>query len=276
MTMMTSLTLKDTKQFVKEWKKMITDEVAKFERAPSLAIIQIGDVEASNRYVRNKIKDCQEVGINAQLFKLPLDITTDEVIRTIAICQSGVAAFDGVMMQLPVPDQIDVKAVTAAINPEHDVDGFREDSPFYPCTPLGIMKYLEYSNVPLDGADALVIGRSDIVGKPMAKMLTDANATVTLAHSHTRNLHAHIVNADLIICAVGKARFLNCYSIYKPVIDVGINFTNEGKLVGDCFNTEGRDVTPVPGGVGLMTRAALLSNVVTAAEARRYEWKKES
>ena len=117
--------------------------------------------------------------------------------------------------------------------------------------------------------NATVIGRSDIVGKPLAEMLTDLDATVTLCHSKTKNIYNHIQTADIIFCAVGKAKFLNCYPIHVPVIDVGINFNEDGKLVGDCYNTEGRDVTPVPGGVGLLTRLALLENVVEARRNRK-------
>lgn len=163
-------------------------------------------------------------------------------------------------MQLPLPPHISAEKVKLAIDPEKDVDGFHPMSKFEPCTPKGIVDYLDYCGFPFSGSEVLVIGRSDIVGRPLAKMLTDRDCTVTLAHSKTKNLWRHIENADLIVCAVGKANFLNCYSIYCPVVDVGINFENE-KLVGDCFNTKERMVTPVPGGVGLLTRVALLENL---------------
>jgi methylenetetrahydrofolate dehydrogenase (NADP+)/methenyltetrahydrofolate cyclohydrolase len=127
------------------------------------------------------------------------------------------------------------------------------------------MKYLEYCGWVSIGKNVTIIGRSDIVGKPMAQLLTDADATVTLCHSKTRNLHQHLTHADLIVCAVGKAKFLDCRIINAPVIDVGINFDENGKLCGDCYNTENADVTPVPGGVGLMTRCMLLENVYNAA-----------
>jgi methylenetetrahydrofolate dehydrogenase (NADP+)/methenyltetrahydrofolate cyclohydrolase len=153
--------------------------------------------------------------------------------------------------------------VVAAINPEKDVDGFYPDSPYAPATPGGIMRYLRYLEFDLAGKDVVIIGRSNIVGKPLAKMMTDADATVTLCHSKSKLSH-HLYNADLIVTAVGKAGFLNCYPIHVPVIDVGINFDKNGKLCGDCFNVEGRDVTPVPGGVGLLTRCALLDNVIEA------------
>lgn len=176
--------------------------------------------------------------------------------------------YNGVIVQLPLPPHIRQQTVVAAIPADKDVDGFRTDSPFDPATPKGIMDYLKTCNYNLEGQDVVIIGRSDIVGKPLAKMMTDANATVTLCHSKSK-LSKHIYNCDLIITAVGKPKFLNCYSIYVPVIDVGINFDDNGKLCGDCFNTEGRNVTPVPGGVGLLTRCALLDNVITARENRQ-------
>ena len=152
--------------------------------------------------------------------------------------------------------------------PEKDVDGFRLDSWYYPATPKGILDYLKYCKFDFDGKNAVVIGRSEIVGKPMARMLLEENITVSVCHSHTAeaDLEYLLKRADLVVCAVGKPRFLDCSNIDCPVIDVGINFDNNGKLIGDCYNVEGKDVTPVPGGVGLLTRVALLDNVITAAE----------
>ena len=174
---------------------------------------------------------------------------------------------DGIIVQLPLPPQLDIEEIKEWIPAEKDVDGFLTDSPFDPCTPGGIIKYLDYCNFDLDGKNVVIVGRSDIVGKPLARMMTDRNATVTLCHSHTKQVHDFYNIADLIVSAVGKPGFLNCYPIYIPVIDVGINFV-DGKLVGDCINTENRDVTPVPGGVGLLTRCMLLENVTKAAYER--------
>ena len=176
--------------------------------------------------------------------------------------------YDGIIVQLPLPPHIRSSIATAAIPAHKDVDGFRIDSEFEPATPKGIMDYLKYCEFDLTGKDVVIIGRSDIVGKPLARMMTDADATVTLCHSKSK-LSSHIYHCDLIVSAVGKAGFLNCYPIHVPVIDVGINFNEQGKLVGDCVNIEGRDVTPVPGGVGLLTRAALLDNVIRAREMRK-------
>lgn len=257
--------LKDIKTFVGEWKGKLKTEVSELFAPPLFIIVQIGDNEASNRYVKNKIKDCEEVGIFTKHLHLNGDITTAEAKTAIAETLTQLpGAF--MMIQLPVPEQINLNALISMIPRWGDVDGMRPLSPFKPCTPLGIMRYLDYCNFDLSGKDVTIIGRSDIVGKPLAKMMTDADATVTLCHSKTKNLSTHIYTADLIVSAVGKANFLNCYAIHEPVIDVGINFNEEGKLVGDCFNTENRDVTPVPGGVGLLTRCALLDNIVNAAK----------
>lgn len=252
--------LKDIKEFTAQWKACMKDYIERMEKKPGLAIIQVGDVEASNRYVRNKIKDCEEVGIKTQLFKFPEDISDVALISQLNMIEEN-DDFTGVFIQLPLPQHL--QGIEKLIDPAKDVDGFTPDSGYTPCTPLGIVKYLDYCGFNLDGKNVLVIGRSDIVGKPMARLLLDRNATVTVAHSHTKNLDAFIYTADLIVCAVGKANFLSCETIYVPVIDVGINFDENGKLVGDCYKTENRDVTPVPGGVGLLTRCALLHNLVT-------------
>lgn len=258
--------LKDIKEFTKIWKQQISDEVAAMKgMPPQLAIVQVGAVEASNRYIRNKVKDCKEVGIMVHHYAYGEEIAQEELIWEIEDLQNH---YDGIIVQLPLPEHIDVNAITAAIRPEKDVDGFRMDSHFTPCTPGGIVKYLNYCGWEACGKNAIVIGRSDIVGKPMARLLTDMDATVTLCHSKTQGLNKYLWDADLIICAVGKPKFLNCYPIHCPVIDVGINFDENGKLVGDCFNTEGRDVTPVPGGVGLLTRCMLLENTLYAAKAQ--------
>lgn len=226
-----------------------------------MAVIQIGNNEASNRYIKNKKKDCDEVGIKCEWYYYPEEITTEQLILEIKDLQDYV---DGLIVQMPLPNHINETAIKLAINSNKDVDGFHPMTLFEPCTPKGIIDYLDYCRFSFEGSNVLVIGRSDIVGKPMAKMLTEKNCTVTLAHSKTKNLWRHIEMADLVICAVGKEKFLNCYAIHVPVIDVGINFDENGKLIGDCYNTENREVTPVPGGVGLLTRVALLENVVKA------------
>ena len=268
--MITMILTKDIKNYCAERKAaikdMITKEFTDFIKKPTLAVFQIGDVEASTRYIRNKKKDCEEVGIEFEWYYFPEEITTEELIFEINETQQFV---DGLIVQMPLPDHIDETAIKLAIDPAKDVDGFHPMTNFKPCTPLGIINYLEYCDFKFSGAHCVVIGRSEIVGKPMAQLLLDKNATVTVCHSKTRNIDLWTRNSDLVVCAVGKPRFLNCYSLHMPIVDVGINFDENGKLVGDCFNTEGRDVTPVPGGVGLLTRVALLENTLLAAQLRR-------
>ena len=258
------MVLKEIKPYVKALKESYKERIAIIGEAPKLAIIQVGNVEASTRYVRNKVKDCEEVGIIADVYAFPENITEFELDDEINHLNEF---YDGIIVQLPLPPHIREKVATAAIPAEKDVDGFKTDSCFDPATPKGIMDYLKYCDYDVEGRDVVIIGRSDIVGKPLAKLMTDANATVTLCHSKSK-LSKYLYSSDLIITAVGKAGFLNCYPIHVPVIDVGINFNEEGKMVGDCINTEGRDVTPVPGGVGLLTRCALLDNVIRAKEMR--------
>lgn len=255
------------KEYCRSRKQDLKRLIASNGTEVKLIVIQVGNNEASNRYIRNKQKDCEEVGIKCEWYYYEDTITTEQLIQEIKDNQEFC---DGLIVQLPLPPGIDVEQVKLAIDPKKDVDGFHPMSAFKPCTPKGIIDYLDTCRFPFEGSDVLVIGRSDIVGKPLAKMLIDKNSTVTLAHSKTTNLWKHIGQADLIICAVGKEKFLNCYSIHVPVVDVGINFDENGRLVGDCFNIEGREVTPVPGGVGLLTRLALLENVFNANKENYY------
>lgn len=250
------------KDYVKIYKNTMKKRINP-DDPPKAAIFQVGNVEASNRYIRNKIKDFEEVGIQYEKFWYEDTITTEELIEEIYDKQN---AFHAVFVQLPLPPQIDVDRVSAAINLTKDVDGFRSDAVYECCTPKGIIDYLEIGcKYDFDGKNVVVIGRSKIVGEPLAKMLLKRNATVTICHSHTRNVYAACLQADLVICAVGKADFLDCSRIRCNVVDVGINF-KDGKLVGDCYNTKLGQCTPVPGGVGLLTRAALIGNIVVAKE----------
>lgn len=256
---------KNIKEYCQEKKNKLKEIVnVELRKKPYLAVIQVGENEASNRYIRNKKKDCEEIGIEFGWYHFDENITTFQLVEEIVTLQPHV---NGIIVQLPLPEHIDIEVIKRVIDPKKDVDGFHPDSNFQPCTPLGIVEYLEEGcDYDLCGKNVVMIGRSDIVGKPLARMMTDKDATVTLCHSKTKNIWKFIKLADLVVSAVGKAKFLNCYSINVPVIDVGINFDENGKLVGDCFNTENRDVSPVPGGVGLLTRLALLENVVSAAE----------
>lgn len=262
--MVTMILCKDIKEYCAERKTELRERIEQScPEGIKIAVVQVGNNEASNRYIRNKKKDCEEVGIDCEWYYYPEEITTDDLIFEIADLLPYV---DGMIVQLPLPEHIDFDVIKSAIDPEKDLDGFHPLTAFQPCTPKGIVDYLTIGcNYDFTGKNVTIFGRSDIVGKPLAKMLTDLDATVTLCHSKTKNRTQHINTADLIVSAVGKAGFLNCYPIYVPVVDVGINFV-DGKLVGDCVNTEFRDVTPVPGGVGLLTRLALLENAVLAKE----------
>lgn len=248
--------LKDIKDFVKQWKKRLYDKIHNSSITPTLGIIQVGNNPASTKYVNNKIKDCEEVGIKVLKVSLPEDVREPDLLTAVSDTAQN---SDGIIVQLPLPPQIDVTKVKKSIPEEKDVDGFIYDSPYFSCTPLGI----NYCGFNLDGKNVTIIGRSDIVGKPLARMMP-----MRLCHSHTQNLWSHIQNADLIVSAVGKANFL----IHVPVIDVGINFievNGKMKMVGDCYNIENREVTPVPGGVGLLTRCALLENTWKAANRNK-------
>lgn len=252
------------KEYAEMRKAQLKEKIAQLEIIPQLLIYQVGDNEASNRYIRNKIKDCEEIGISTVHIKCSEDITTVELTEDIITRQPY---FDAVIVQQPLPSHINQNVINGIIKPDKDVDGFSRLSKFKPATAKGIVDYLEWRDFEFEGANAIVIGRSDIVGKPVAKLLLEKDCNVTICHSKTphKNLMNYVYDADLIICAVGKEKFLNCTFLNNtPVIDVGINFTTDGKLCGDCFGSHGTNVSPVPGGVGLLTRVALLENVVEA------------
>lgn len=247
-----------------------------------LAVVLVGDNPASAVYVRNKVKDCEEVGIHSILDRLPADTTEAVLLARIAELNAD-PSIHGILVQLPLPAHIDEHRVIEAIAPAKDADGFHISNVgllmtgkplFRPCTPYGVMKMLEHAGTALDGAHAVVIGRSNIVGKPQALMLLAAGATVTICHSRTRDLAEHCRRADVIVAAVGKVGLVTAEMV-KPgatVIDVGMNRNAQGRLCGDV-DFEGVSqvagaITPVPGGVGPMTRAMLLVNTVEAAERR--------
>ena len=247
--------------------------------APCLTVILVGDNPASRVYVSGKEKDCIECGIESRVLRLPETTTQDELLAHVRACNED-ASVHGLLVQLPLPAHIDERAVIEAIAPEKDVDGFTPvnvgrlvigEKCFAPCTPAGCMEMLRAAGIDLAGRRAVVIGRSNIVGKPMALLLTAANATVTVCHSRTRDLAAVCREADVLVAAIGRPRFVTA-DMVKPgavVIDVGINRLDTGKLCGDvdfdAVSEVASAVTPVPGGVGLMTRAMLLVNTVEAA-----------
>jgi methylenetetrahydrofolate dehydrogenase (NADP+) / methenyltetrahydrofolate cyclohydrolase len=247
---------------------------------PGLAVILVGEDPASQVYVKHKVNDSQEAGLHSVLERYPADMPESDLLARIAALNRD-AAIHGILVQLPLPKHLDSGKVIKAISPAKDVDGFHVASAgalmigqpgFWPCTPYGCMKMLESIGYELRGRNAVVIGRSNIVGKPMALMLLQKSATVTICHSATRDLKAHTLQADVVVAAVGKRNVLTA-DMVKPgavVIDVGMNRNDEGKLCGDVDFAGVREVagwiTPVPGGVGPMTRAMLLVNTLEAAE----------
>jgi methylenetetrahydrofolate dehydrogenase (NADP+) / methenyltetrahydrofolate cyclohydrolase len=265
-----------------EVRERVTAFVASRGRPPGLAVVLVGEDPASLVYTRNKEKAAREVGIAGQLIKLPDDTSETELLALLHRLAAD-ETVDGILVQLPLPRAIDATRVLDAVPFEKDVDGFHPHNvgllgsgrpSLVPCTPLGSMRLLRESGARLAGAHAVVVGRSNIVGKPMAQLLLAANATVTIAHSRTADLGAVCRQADVLVVAVGQAELVRG-SFVKPgavVIDVGMNRGADGKLVGDVAFAEVAErasfLTPVPGGVGPMTIAYLLANTVTAAEAR--------
>ena len=261
----------------------LAGRVAGLSFRPGLAVVLVGEDPASAIYVRNKDRAANAAGIAARTIRLPADTGEADLIACVAGLNDD-PAVDAILVQMPLPPQIRPQAVIAAIDPAKDVDGFHplnvgklaSGLPFLvPCTPLGVMRLLAEAGVSLTGARALVLGRSPIVGRPMAALLLAADATVTIAHSRTADLQAECRRAEIVIAAVGRARMVRGDWIAPDavVIDVGINRLPDGRLAGDVAFDEclphARAITPVPGGVGPMTIACLLENTVTAAIARR-------
>lgn len=247
---------------------------------PGLAVILVGNNPASQTYVRNKQKACEEIGIFSELVKLPEETTEEELLKHIQDLNVR-KDIHGILVQLPLPKHIDEDNVIANISPDKDVDGFSPISvgkmmlgqdTFLPCTPFGVMKLLEYSNIDVAGKHAVVVGRSHIVGKPMGQLLLQQDATVTYTHSKTKDLPSITKQADILIAAVGRANFITKEHVKEGavVIDVGINRDENNKLVGDVHFDDVKDlasyITPVPGGVGPMTITMLLYNTVQSAE----------
>ena len=247
---------------------------------PGLAVILVGDNQASQVYVRNKVKACEDTGMHSVLETWPASMTEAELLDRVEAMNRD-ASIHGILVQLPLPAHMNAQRVIEAISPEKDVDGFHIASAgalvtglpgFWPCTPYGCMKMLESIGYELKGKHAVVIGRSNIVGKPMAMMLLQQNATVTICHSGTKDLKAMTLQADVIVAAVGKRNVLTA-DMVKPgavVLDVGMNRNEEGKLCGDVDFAGVREVasyiTPVPGGVGPMTITMLMVNTLESAE----------
>lgn len=274
----------------KEFAQQIKEDAAKrveeiqsrYDVTPGLAVILVGDDPASQVYVRNKDKACAQVGLRSEVLNLPTATTRETLLQEIDRLNAD-ESIHGILVQLPLPEHLRAceKEVIQRIDPAKDVDGFHPvnvgrlvtgEPGLVSCTPAGCLRMLELAGIPIDGKRAVVVGRSNIVGKPMASLLMSRNATVTVCHSHTRELAAITREADILVAAIGKPKFITA-DMVKPgatVIDVGINRVAPHKLVGDvdfdAVSEVAGAVTPVPGGVGLLTVAMLMANVVQAAE----------
>ncbi|MEK4028854.1 bifunctional methylenetetrahydrofolate dehydrogenase/methenyltetrahydrofolate cyclohydrolase FolD [Pseudobacillus sp. FSL P4-0506] len=264
-----------------ELKKEIA-ELKEKRITPGLAVILVGEDQASHTYVRNKEKACAEVGIHSEIYRYPADLSEEALLQKVAELNED-PAIHGILVQLPLPAHLSEDKVIDAISPEKDVDGFHPvnvgkmaigKEAFYSCTPYGIIKMLERENISLEGKHVVVVGRSNIVGKPAALLSLKESATVTVCHSRTKDLSAFTKQADVVIAAVGKAKFLK-KDDFKPgaiIIDVGMNRDENGKLCGDVDFESAKEIagaiTPVPGGVGPMTITMLLYNTVQSAKQK--------
>ena len=260
-----------------------TEELKKHGIKPKLAVIMVGDDKASAVYVKNKSKACEEIGIEFEEFLLDKTVTQEELIKLIKNLNNR-EDVHGILLQSPIPEGLDIREAFNAIDYRKDVDGFNpvnvgklsigEDS-FISCTPYGVIKMLEEYNIPIEGKRAVIIGRSNIVGKPLIQCLLNKNATVTVCHSKTKNIEEITSKADILVAALGKSHFVkeNMVKEGAVVIDVGINRNEEGKLVGDVdfenVSKKASYITPVPGGVGPMTIAMLMNNVIKAAKLKK-------
>ena len=269
----------DGKALAAKCKARVAQEVRSFSRRPGLAVIIVGDNPASRTYVNSKRKDCEECGIYSEEYALPAEAGQDalmEVIRTLNARED----IDGILCQLPLPEGYDEEAVLLAIDPDKDVDGFHPVSVgrlstgqpcFVPCTPAGVMEMLRECGIDPKGKECVVVGRSNIVGKPMAMLLLAAHGTVTICHSRTRDLGEVCRRADILVAAVGKRDLITADMVKEGavVIDVAMNRNDAGKLCGDVdygpVSEKASYITPVPGGVGPMTRAMLMVNTLEAA-----------
>ena len=256
------------------------DQLAAQGIRPGLAVILVGEDPASQVYVRNKVNACAQAGFHSEKHSYPADVEAATVFAKIAELNAD-PAIHGILVQLPLPKHFDADAVLEAIAPEKDVDGFRAENVgalmqgkpcFIPCTPYGAMKFFEDAGITLRGKEAVIVGRSNIVGKPMAMLLMHAGATVTICHSQTKDLKGHCLRADVLVAAIGRPKFITG-DMVKPgavVIDVGINRLPDGKLCGDVDFDSAKEVasfiTPVPGGAGPMTITMLLANTLESAE----------
>jgi methylenetetrahydrofolate dehydrogenase (NADP+)/methenyltetrahydrofolate cyclohydrolase len=262
--------------------KVAVDALKKDEIVPGLAVVLVGDDPASHAYVKMKAKACKEVGFYSIVHEMPDSVSQEKIIETIEMMNKN-PNIDGILVQLPLPSHIQTEKILEVIDPKKDVDGFHPYNSgrlftklesFVPCTPLGVMKMFEKYDIDVKGKDCVIVGASNIVGKPMAALMLNADATVTVCHIFTKDLKAHTKNADIVIVGVGKAGLITEDMVKEGaiVIDIGINKTDDGRLVGDVdyanVSKKCSYITPVPGGVGPMTIAMLLQNTLDAAKQR--------
>ncbi len=260
--------------------KVEVEELKKQKKYPKLAVIMVGNDQASSIYVKNKSKACDEIGIDFEEYLLPEETAMQELLSLITKLNEE-KEIKGILLQSPIPAHLDIQKAFETINPKKDVDGFHPISvgqacigqdTFIPCTPLGIVRLLEEYKIPIEGKNVVILGRSNIVGKPLMQCMLKKNATVTICHSKTRNIQEITKQADILIVAIGKPKFITEEMVKENavVIDVGMNRLENGKLCGD-IDFEGVEkkvsyITPVPGGVGPMTIAMLMQNVVKATK----------
>ena len=271
----------DGKALAEKMRAQIREETESLARRPTLAVILVGEDPASQVYVRNKEKDCVECVILSQGYRLPAQTSEAQLLELIDVLNEN-DRVDGILVQLPLPEHISQEKVLHAIRPDKDVDAFHPfnvgkivtgEQGFLPCTPAGVMALLREYEIDIAGKDCVVVGRSNIVGKPMALLLLRENGTVTICHSKTAHLSEVTVRADILVSAVGKTGFITGDMVKEGavVVDVAMNRDAEGKLCGDCVFDEVEKkasyITPVPGGVGPMTRLVLMQNTLAAANA---------
>lgn len=265
------------KDYVEIKKKELKEEIRHFNRKPVLAVIQIDNDQASNSYIKGKQKDCDEIGIEMRHVNIYSNVAGQKEVECI-IKDVAKSDADGIIIQLPIPDKYDLERLQHLIPPEKDVDGFRRDSCFKPCTPKGIVDWMEYNNFEFKGKDCCVLGRSKIVGLPLTNMLIEKGATVTCCNSTTPSTEYYTRNADYVFSAIGIPHYFDYSDFFEYcelIVDIGINRIKDNKLCGDinCCSFEeylsGTYVTPVPGGVGLLTRTSLMQNVVDAYKIQK-------
>ena len=276
----------DGKQIAKEYRQGLQDEVEILKQkgyTPKLSVILVGNDGASQSYVRSKKKAAEKIGMISEVIHLEEDTSEEDVLKELERLNND-ESVSGILVQVPLPQQVDEQKVLDAIAPDKDVDGFHpinigrlylDQAKLIPCTPLGVMELLKHADIELEGKNAVVIGRSHIVGQPVSKLLIQQNATVTVLHSRSQNIHDHLKNADIIVSAVGRPGMVKKEDVKKGavVIDVGNTPDENGKLKGDVDYDEVAEVagaiTPVPGGVGPMTITMVLNNTLIAEKMRR-------